>query len=236
MDAITPYILKYATQSLPTLFSQLKSNTDDHIEVVDPICTMIKIALLKYKPKYTRIGINNNKVDVQDPGLLQGAGRWYYGDGRNDLYQLRYPIIYFIGLRLGYFDVPNFLITQEQLDHINDMVIIGLIELKKTYEGSKKNGSMVCNCLEGYINELSNPYSKDDFMKNLLDINKPTLFVIYNEFIKKWQQNDIDLILNIFDYAKNNEDKNDDIINQYANSINALVDAKDLEIDTLRPD
>jgi hypothetical protein len=237
MASLETFVVKYAGQGLHSLYGQLLSTSDDKIEVVDPLCAMVKLGLLHFKPKDTKVSISDHKIYVQDPSWYQGGVRWFYSDERGDLYQLRYPITYFIGLCNGFIAIERDGITAEQLNIIKTEVSDGLKRLRSTYETAKKTGSMVRNCLDTYIKSLGREWTAEEFQKELSEIGKPTIFVIYNEFMKKWTAQDIQFILDTFAIMKSKTDQgNENVLNRLADTINCFIDAKDIEIDALRPD
>lgn len=228
------YVVKYAGTGLTVLFNQLIATSETRIEFIDPFCAIVKLGVLGFKPNGTKISIHNNTIHIQDPSKLQGVIRWFNSDERDQLHQLRVPIFYFRGIELGHISIEDFKIENDQFSIIKELAIKGLAKLKVTYENAKKIGSMVKNCLDDYIKTLSHPYTKEEYLKEVSMLSKPTLFVIYNEFMKKWDNKDIQMIINLFEYA--NLKKSDNVNNEIANSIDHFIMSKDLEIDSLRPD
>ena len=228
------YVVKYAGTGIQVLFNQLTTNTDESIEFIDPLCTMVKLAILGLKPNGTKMSIHDNIICVQDPTQLQGLIRWLNSDERQQLHQLRFPILYFRGMELGHIGIENRKIETEMLKEINSLASKGLIKLRSTYENAKKVGSMVKNCIDDYVKTLSHPYGIDEYNRELSLLDKPTLFVIYNEFMKKWSAEDVKIILELFGLALSKN--SDNVRNEIANSIDHLIMSKDLEIDCLRPD
>jgi len=228
------YVVKYAGSGLAALFNQLSQNSESRIEFIDPLCTMIKLGILAYKKNGTRFSIKDHIINIQDSWTFQGVQRWLNSDERDQLHQLRLPILYFRGIELGHIVVAHFNIEQNLLAYINGIASKGLSQLKVTYENSKKTGSMVKNCLDDYIKTLSHPYTKEEYDKEVASINKPTLFVIYNEFMKKWDAKDCNIIIELFQFADRKESAN--VQNEIANAVDRFITAKDLEIDSLRPD
>ena len=53
------YMIKYASSGLAVLFTQLRTNNTKFVEFIDPLCTIIKLGLLSYKPNGTKISIKN---------------------------------------------------------------------------------------------------------------------------------------------------------------------------------
>ena len=61
--------------------------------ILEPISCIMKLILLQYKQKGTKISVNNNAILFNEPSLGQGFLRSMYGDCREDLHNLYYPIL-----------------------------------------------------------------------------------------------------------------------------------------------
>ena len=228
------YVVKYAGTGLAVLFSQLTANGNAHIEFIDPFCGIVKLGVLLCKPTGTKLSLQEHRINIQDSWKFQGLLRFIGSDDRDQLHQLRAPILYFRGLELGHIIIEQFDIDKELMAYIRELAIKGLHKLKVTYETSKKKGSMIKNCVDDYIRTLSHPYTKDEYMEEINIINKPTLFVIYNEFTKKWSNKHLVIIRDLFEFALSAKSEN--VANEIANAIDHFIMSKDLEIDVLRPD
>jgi hypothetical protein len=226
-------IVKYAGPGLATLYTQLTASTEQPIEFLDPLCTAAKLAVLSLKPKDTRVSIRNNGIYIQEPTMIQGAQRWWSGDARSHLHQLRLPLLYFRGLQLSFVESDSIKIEPQIFTYLSALMVKGLMNLKVTYETAKKTGSMIKNCLDDYVKTLTHPYSKAEYEAELKEIGKPTLFVIYNEFMKKWKKDDLNTIMMIFGLI--HKDKSANYNNEIANMIDHFIMAKDFEIDSMRP-
>ncbi len=228
------YVVKYASSGISLLFSQIKQTSESPIEFIDPICTAIKLSLLHYKDNGTKISIKNNVVNIQDVSLLQGFQRWYNSDERDQLYQLKLPIFYFRGIVLGFIDIEHLVIDSNTLLMINELAIKGLKKMRITYDNDRKSGSLIKNCIDDYIKILNTNYNLDDYMSDRYKFNKPTLFAIYNEYTKLWDLKDLKIITDLFELADTKE--NPVIQNKLADTIDQFIMAKDLTLDTIRPD
>jgi len=223
-------VVRYASSGISMLFTQITHNTEHPSEIIDPFCTIIKLALLHYKDVGTKISIKNSAIDIQEAWLFQGAQRWFNDDGRNQLHQLKLPIFYFRGIVLNFIMFDHLEFDQESLNYINDLAIKGLKKMKVTYD-DHKSGSLIKNCIDDYIKMLSTPYIIDDYMSEMNKYNKPTIFAIYNEYTKLWQLIDFKIILDIFKLI---ETKEQFVHNKLADCINNFIIAKDMIIDTIR--
>ena len=56
--------------------------------ILEPICCILRLGLLKHKETGTKISIVNNSISYQSPGMLQGLIRQMGGDTREDIHNL----------------------------------------------------------------------------------------------------------------------------------------------------
>ena len=75
-----------------TYINKTNINTSKNL-ILEPFCTLIKLILLSYKDKGTKISIYNNSIQYQEPSYIQGILRIWSGDCREDLHNLYNPII-----------------------------------------------------------------------------------------------------------------------------------------------
>lgn len=227
-------VVRYASSGISMLFTQIAHSNEHPTEIIDPFCTVVKLALLHYKNLGTKISIKNNTVDIQESSIFQGALRWYGGDERDQLHQLKLPIFYFRGIVMNFIIFDHLALDEESLLYLNDLVVKGLRKMRITYDIDRKTGSLVKNCLDDYIKILTTPYHIDDYMVEMNKYNKPTIFAIYNEYTKLWHLNDFGIILNLFKLIETKE--NPEIHNKLADCINHFIMAKDMTIDAIRAD
>lgn len=231
MDTIA---VKYASNGLSLLFNQMIQSNDYPIEFIDPFCTVFKLAILNYKVEGTKISIKNNNITIQDTWVFQGVQRWFNSDERDQLHQLKLPLFYFRGVVLGFVSYKFLKLDQKFLDYMNEVAIKGLRKMKLTYDNDRKNGSLVKNCIDDYIKILSTPYDLPDYENEMMSISKPTLFAIYHEYAKIWTLYDFKILKRLFTLTDLEE--NSKIKSKLADTIDNFIIAKDLKIDTIRPD
>jgi len=65
---------------------------------IDPIYSLIKLALLSFYPDNTKLSISDNYIYIRNPGLYQGLIRWGYGENRYDILSLNKSILQAIKL------------------------------------------------------------------------------------------------------------------------------------------
>lgn len=61
---------------------------------LEPLSVIIKLFIYAYKPLGTKLAIHNNCLLIQENGLFQGPVRSLYGDSKNDINIIYFPIIY----------------------------------------------------------------------------------------------------------------------------------------------
>jgi len=194
------------------------------IKLLDPLSTVLKILLLAYSEPNTKISVNNGTVSLQPPGTRQSMIRWINGDDRDDLFQLKYPIYYFIGMKSGFYGSPCNDTTNE---HICTGLINGLRELKRTY-ATNGDTSMVQNCIDTYILALSKEYTETDYELELQDTDKSILFMVYEQFTMRWSQETINALIEIETLLNNTTSPHSKTL--YLKAIESIVSARECEI------
>ena len=56
---------------------------------IEPIYSLVKLALLSFFPDNTKLSISNNYIYIREPGMYQGLIRWGYGENRYDILSLK---------------------------------------------------------------------------------------------------------------------------------------------------
>lgn len=118
-------------------------------QILDPLTTMIKLAILGYKPQGTKLAIDNNKIYFQEPSFTQGLLRWAYGNKRYELHHLLNPIVK---------AVKRCDLTNPSIRSIFTLAINGLERLKSSYNN---NSSVVIHSLDLYTNIINNVLVND---------------------------------------------------------------------------
>ena len=61
--------------------------------ILEPLCCIIKIGLIQFKDKGTKISIIDNSIQFNEPSLAQGIFRSFNGDCREDLHNIYHPLL-----------------------------------------------------------------------------------------------------------------------------------------------
>ena len=199
-------IFNFLTTGVGYVYNSLGDNSSS--QILDPLTTVIRLSILSFKQVGTKISINLNKIEYQEPNILQGTFRWSKGDKRSDLHNLCNPL----KICRNKYNPEN----DERLSNIYSKAIKGLLNLQSLYD---ENSDSTSHALSHYINILNGYEFKID--KEQLEI--------YNKFSKVWTDNDIDIINDILIEIESKCEKNEDFTS-YLNSIDAILNGKDLEI------
>lgn len=105
--------------------SKIKNDT------LDPLSVIIKLFIYAHKQVGTKLSIGCNKIHIQEPGMFQGTVRKYYGDKKNDVNIIFFPIIFACKYYLGNKKLRSRFI------HLFGVVVGSFDKLKETYQGNE---------------------------------------------------------------------------------------------------
>ena len=109
--------------------------------ILEPLCVVFRLAILKYKPPKTKLSIRDNSIIYQEPTYNQGLIRMMEGDTREDLHNLYHPILKCI--EWYSYDTYKFLY---------DECVIGLNILNSIYD----RNSTIRHTISHYISVIEN--------------------------------------------------------------------------------
>jgi len=110
--------------------------------ILDPLSTIIKLAVLGKKHIGCKILIKNNQIFIQENGIFQGIARYYMGVTKNDIHYLSIPI----ELACKRYLVINKINTTPDLVIIFKCAQDGLNNLMETYN----THPIIIHCLKYY--------------------------------------------------------------------------------------
>ena len=67
-------------------------NTQKNL-ILEPLCCILKLILLQFKEKGTKISVSDNSITFNEPSYGQGLVRSLYGDCREDLHNIYHPLL-----------------------------------------------------------------------------------------------------------------------------------------------
>ena len=158
-------------QSLSVIYNALSNNRPkEKIDMIlEPLQSMIQLALLSVCPTGTKLQIQENILYLQTPTITQPITRWYHSDKKDDLYFLYAVIKRFIKWYNPAINKKSPM-TPELYQLITIMGIEGLNNLYKTYSSSDSN--TVIHVIQMYKNLLE--YNNDKIMieEFIVDVEK----------------------------------------------------------------
>ena len=192
-----------------TYINKTNINTSKNL-ILEPFCTLIKLILLSYKDKGTKISIYNNSIQYQEPSYIQGILRIWSGDCREDLHNLYNPII----KALEYCDLNN-----DKHIYLLNKCIDGINNLIQNYD----NNSIITHTLNHYINIIKKYIDNNELDDSL---KKTTPLV---EGLKIfWDEKELKLIYNMLVHIDENKNKNEKIV--YLKNIEDIITFKKKEV------
>ena len=136
------FITSRLFHSITKSFFQEKENNI----IIDPLSCLIKLSLLSFQDKGTKISIDKNALHFNEPNLLQGTLRYYYGYGREDLHNLYNPI----QKSLDWYWVQE----NKEIGFLFNLAILGLKRLKNAYSPN----CTIHHTIDYYISLLQKNY------------------------------------------------------------------------------
>lgn len=207
MDNLT--FVKYGIMGTKSLINSIL-NIDNRKQILDPFSCIIRLALLSFKERGTKISVSNNKIYFQPPNILQGPVRWTYGDNRNDLHNLCNPIIKAIKWYSSNEDVRNIFIY----------TIKGLTKLKQSYiQKNMRTGdsNLVCHSISHYVGLIKECLNNNDMMQEDNETN---------QFKILWKETEIEIINNLLKLANEKKENSEEYI-YIINAIESILEDKD---------
>lgn len=185
--------------------------------ILEPLCSIFRLILLKYKPEGTKISISNNSIKYNSPGYSQGILRNINGDAREDLHNLYNPLM----KSIEWFPIDTEEGSEMYKYYYNES-INGLKILLKSYEKE----TIIHHTLNHYIKMVEDCLNSKEIEK--LDIDESPLLEKMKDF---WKKEEIDLIYQLFLLIDklNNDEKEvyikiiDDIIIMKENKLNEYI-------------
>lgn len=185
---------------------------DEKIQVIEPLTCMVRLAILAFKPKGTKICIYENAIYIQEPSILQGTIRWLSGDNRSDLHYLLSPI----SKSIQRYKTSN----NPSIKFLYELAVRGLIRLKTGYSGDVKS-SLTSHSIDLYINLIKDAI-KGKISKEVVaddEVNNSA----YSSFSCLWTPEQIELIHNLFQQAEKHKSDSDYYLEAIENILSTKV-------------
>jgi hypothetical protein len=188
--------------------------------VLEPLQSMIHIALLSATPIGTKITIHENIIELQIPSIIQPFNRWFHSDKKDDLYFLFQVIKRFLKWYNPEVNSKS-PINLELYNNIIKMSIIGLENLVKTYMSTDNNS--IIEVIQMYKKLLTDAINVNDNEANELEniVDKKSIDDIFINIIEIYDEYIINVIGNTLILIKNEEDNI--MVDNYINGLGLLM-------------
>jgi hypothetical protein len=184
--------------------------------VLEPLQSIIQVALLSITPIGTKLSIYENILYLQTPSITQPVSRWYNSDKKDDLYFL-FQVI----KRFNKWYNPNnnkkSLISIDLYNLIIKMTIKGLENLLKTYNtiASIDNNSII-QLLYMYIDLLNTQNIDEKPIDNIVKFDK-----VFENIVEIYNIELLNIIYNFLLIVEKEENK--ESIDIYINGLNMIM-------------
>jgi len=195
--------------------------------ILEPLQSMLQLALLSICPVGTKLRIKENILYLQMPNIAQPIVRWYNSDKKDDLYFLYAVIKRFITWYNPTLNNKS-MMSMELYQLIITMSIEGLNNLFKTYTASDSN--TVIHVIQMYKNLLE--YNNDKIMiEDYIvdgDKNKINIDEVFEKIITIYDENILSVIFFSLLQAQaeveyNNKNNVIDGLNMILNKYNLII-------------
>ena len=181
----------------PSSLPDNNPNVNIKLFLLDPLSTIIKLAIIGNKPVGTKILIQYNIIYLQEPGIFQSITRMFYNTNKSDLQYMYNPI---------QIACTTFLSKEsiQKIPRIKNLFICaqnGLKRLMETY----KSCSIITLCLNYYYaiitNYVEQKYNDSIFYKDTLtSFYTKELIESLNE---QWTTERIKVVLDLITFLTN---------------------------------
>lgn len=178
---------------------------DLQLYILDPLSTIIKLAILSNKPINTKICIDKNVVFIQEPGPFQAFCRYMFNNNKTDIQYIYNPI----EIACQTYLTAQSIQQNPKIKELFKCAQNGLVKLMETY----KNCSVMRICLNYYYSLISNhldeKHDKSLFRKDHLSSIYST--DLNEKMNKMWTQDKIKIVLNLTSYLSCNQNAETDV-------------------------
>jgi len=189
-----------------TTMYQANDHTNKNL-ILEPLSCVLRIILLHYKEKGTKISIVDNGISYNSPSVVQGFFRSWYGDKREDLHNLCSPLIYFT----KWYPKENdfFKALYKECEK-------GFIVLKDVYD----KHSTIHHTINHYLSILKGETS-EDISESVLQETPENPVIGHLQHI--WSADEITLVIHLLSLIKDQSEGSD----VYIRNLEDILDSKE---------
>lgn len=171
---------------------------DLQLYLLDPMSTIIKLAILSNKPIGTKLCIAKNIIYFQEPGPFQAFCRYIFNSNKTDIQYIYNPI----ELACQYYLSEAVTKLHPKIAELFKFAQKGLTKLMETY----KHSSVMRICLNYYYSLISNHLEKKN---DTTLFRKDHLTAMYSAELQQkwrdiWTSEKLKIILNMITYLSSN--------------------------------
>lgn len=189
-------------------FIQSYFQSQPNQQILDPMCCLLRIALLTYKEPMTKCSIIKNSLQYNQPSIFQGIIRHINGDKREDIHNIYQPIL----KAIEWYDVSNPFYLE-----IFKKCIEGFDRLIDTYS----THSIIHTTLQHY-RKLINDAIEEKQIEESVDPEKESPLI--NQLQEFWEEGEIKVVYQLLQLLSN---QNNDI---YIKNIEDILQMKETKL------
>lgn len=197
------------------LYKFYRDPTSKRNLILEPLSTILKLAILTYKESGTKISIHDNAIQYSEPSVMQGLYRGLHGDNREDLHNICNP------LKKSLEWYPR---TDESYEILYRLCLKGLETLNKAYD----TNSTIHHTIQHYIGLLeSEPKSGEKVQdkSEKSEEDKPENPLI-DELRDIWSREEIAIVSDLLGLCESLESERD----IYLKSLIHIVESKERQV------
>jgi hypothetical protein len=181
----------------PSSLPDNNPNVNIKLFLLDPLSTIIKLAIIGNKPVGTKILIQYNIIYLQEPGIFQSITRMFYNTNKSDLQYMYNPIQIACTTFLSKENI-------QKIPRIKNLFICAQNGLKKLME-TYKSCSIITLCLNYYYAIITN-YVEQKYNDSIF--YKDTLTSLYTKELieslnQQWTTERIKVVLDLITFLTN---------------------------------
>jgi len=235
-------------------FLNYYTQNNDNDKILDPISSIVRLALLRYKISGTKISVESNRIIYNKPNTwafenlinYQGFYRGIFGYSRLDLVLLYPPILramyWFLNLKIeNESDIMQSIDENESKNednHNNVKNILkigksGLVLLKDLYEQNDGRTELFLNHCISKINSCLDNTFECDALDNQIVLDERINFNLFNTIKMLWSNKEIkiisDKLSDIEEHLQKHKTLECQAVQKYISMINEILEEKDNE-------
>ena len=206
-------MFKLDYQNMFQMFNYSLSSSKEKNIILEPLCCIFRMILLKYKEKGVKISITNNSIEYIEQSMYQGLLRSVNGDTREDLHNLYNPF-------LKAFEWYNNDDEESIYQYFFQKCYEGLMILNESYE----KGSIIHHTLTHYCTMFEERLKHITIKKKDLEKESPLLDTLKSF----WKDEELFIVFQTLQYLESCSDDCEKTI--YFKTIDDIIRMKEKKV------